>query len=69
MEMEYYIHNVFELKNIKLSQNENMLLQSPLNCKLFCLDIRYVFDAPKFISLVSRSNDVTEVMFEQGISG
>jgi hypothetical protein len=32
MEVEYYIHNAFELKNIKLSQNENMLLQSPLNC-------------------------------------
>jgi hypothetical protein len=34
VEVEYYIPNVFELKNIKRSQNENMLLQSTLNCTI-----------------------------------
>jgi hypothetical protein len=70
MEVEYYIRNMFELQYIKQSQNENMLLQSHLICIIiFFLDIRYVFDAPKFNSSVSRSNFMPEERFEQDIRG
>jgi hypothetical protein len=41
--VEYYIHNVFELKNIKLSQNENILLQSPLNCIVILFGHSFIF--------------------------
>jgi hypothetical protein len=67
-EEEYYFHNMLPLKNVKMSQNENMLLQNPLYC-IITLDMRCVFDAPKFDSLVSRPNCIPGAIFEQRITG